>query len=371
MKKIFVVCGTRPEAIKLAPLIKQLIDHPDVDVSLCATGQHREMLDQVFALFDLKPDYDLDVMKSSQGLTDVTCAVLAGLEPILKNVQPDYVVVHGDTNTTMSTSLAAYYAQIPVAHVEAGLRTGNILSPWPEEGNRRLAAVLATRHYAPTLQAQQNLLSENIEQHSIIVTGNTVIDALLEIVSRLDSDEQLRSDVATSLPTLNRNKKLILVTGHRRENFGSGFESFFGALKTLSMRDDVELVFPVHLNPQVREPVFRILGESTNIHLIEPLTYLPFVYLMNMAHFIISDSGGIQEEAPALGAPVLVTRTNTERPEAIEAGTVKLVGTDSETILAEASKLLDDPAIHMQMSQAKNPFGDGTACSRIVRDLTS
>lgn len=369
MKKILIVCGTRPEGIKLAPLIKQLKMHPGAHVYVCGTGQHREMLNQVFELFEITPDYDLQVMKTRQGLNDVTCAVLTDLEPIFEEINPDVVVVHGDTNTTMSASLAAYYAQIPVAHVEAGLRTGNIYSPWPEEGNRRLTAVLTQHHYAPTEQARANLLAENVPAERIVVTGNTVIDALLDMVSKLDSDDELRESITKSLPILNDKKKMILVTGHRRENFGSGFESFFDSLRTLSFREDVELVFPVHLNPQVREPVFRILGDCENIHLIEPLNYLPFVHLMRKAYFLISDSGGIQEEAPALGTPVLVTRSNTERPEAVSAGTVKLVGTDGDQILKHARELLDNPSSHMEMSNAKNPYGDGTACDRIIRDL--
>jgi len=337
------VCGTRPEAIKLAPLVRKLRDRPGIDVTLCATGQHREMLYPVFDLFGLTPDIDLQVMQPGQSLTNVTCAILTGLEPVFEATKPQIVVVHGDTNTTLSASLAAFYAQVPVAHVEAGLRTGNMLSPWPEEANRSLTGVLAARHYAPTAGARQNLLNENVAEDKILITGNTVIDALQETVAIFKSDTVLEQRIRADLPTLDPARKLILVTGHRRENFGDGFEAFFSALKALSERDDVQIIFPVHLNPQVREPVFRLLADCQHVHLIEPLGYLPFAYLMSCAYFIISDSGGIQEEAPALGVPVLVTRDTTERPEAIEAGTAR----------------------------PKNPFGDGTASEQIAQDLAN
>lgn len=366
---VLVVCGTRPEAIKLAPLILQLKSNTEIEVYLCASGQHKEMLSQVFDLFGLVPDYDLAVMSKGQTLAGVTSAILNELGAVLNKLKPDRVIVHGDTNTTMSASLAALYAQIPVSHVEAGLRTGDIYSPWPEEANRRITGVLADRHYAPTIAAKENLLAENVDEKSILVTGNTVIDALLIISEKLDNDEHVKNTILDDLPSLNSEKRLLLVTGHRRENFGQGFESFFGALKELATRDDVQIVFPVHLNPNVQEPVKRILAGCGNIFLTKPLEYLQFVYLMKQAYLIISDSGGIQEEAPALGVPVLVTRDNTERPEAVESGTALLVGTKTGNIVTEAERLLDNEQDYKKMSTAKNPFGDGTACLKIVEDL--
>jgi len=363
------VCGTRPEAIKLAPLINQLKVADGIDVKLCSTGQHREMLEQVFDLFDLQADISLDVMRESQSLADVTTAILSGLQNVLENLKPDIVIVHGDTNTTMSAALSSFYAGIPIAHVEAGLRTGNIMSPWPEEANRKITGVLTARHYAPTESSRANLLAENIAAEKIVITGNTVIDALMEVSDKLDTETRLQDEVVRQIPNISKDKKLLLVTGHRRENFGVGFERFFAALKKLSQRDDVQIIFPVHLNPKVREPVHRLLHECRNIELIEPLDYLPFVYLMKKSYLIISDSGGIQEEAPSLGVPVLVTRDTTERPEAVSAGTVKLVGTDTDSIVREASRLLDSTDLYESMSRAINPYGDGKACDRIIKDL--
>ena len=368
-QRLLVVCGTRPEAIKLAPLVLALRGDDRFELELCASGQHREMLRQVFSLFDLEPDHDLDVMRDGQGLAETTGAILNGLAPLLRERRPDRLIVHGDTNTTLSASLAAFYAGVPVAHVEAGLRTGNIRSPWPEEANRRIAAVLADRHYAPTERARANLLSENLPSGHVVVTGNTVIDALLMVSARLETDGRLARSVEERLPVLDERRKLVLVTGHRRENFGAGLESFCDALERLARRPDVQIVFPVHPNPKVREPVARRLGGVDDVVLIDPLEYLPFVALMKRAHFVISDSGGVQEEAPSLGVPVLVTRDTTERPEAVEAGTVVLVGTAAERIVEEAERLLEDAAHHRAMSNASNPFGDGRACDRIVEDL--
>ena len=364
-----VICGTRPEAIKLAPLITQLKHAPQFDVTLCSTGQHREMLQQVFELFALAPDIDLDLMQDSQTLADVTTSILSALDKIFKQHKPDLVIVHGDTNTTMSASLAAFYNGIAIAHVEAGLRTGNIHSPWPEEANRKITSVLADRNYAPTELARNNLLSEGVDADKIIVTGNTVIDALNTAVEKLKCDAALRGSIAAQLPVLNNEKNLLLVTGHRRENLGEGIESLCRALEALANRHDVQIIWPVHLNPKVGDAVRPILGDKANVHLIAPVQYLQFVYLMHRAKLIISDSGGIQEEAPSLGVPVLVTRDTTERPEAVSSGTVKLVGSSYQAILSEATALLDDPALHQSMSVAQNPYGDGLACGRIVDDL--
>lgn len=367
-KRVLLVFGTRPEAIKMASLVQAFQADDAFETKLCVTAQHREMLDQVLELFDLTADYDLDLMKPGQDLTDITCRVLDGLRDVLKQEQPDIVLVHGDTTTTMAASLACYYQQIAVGHVEAGLRTGNIYSPWPEEINRQITGVIANYHFAPTEQARQNLLAENVADDNIVVTGNTVIDALLKtrkMTERADRAEQLRK----RFPEFDRNKKLILVTGHRRESFGDGFERICLALKKLSERSDVEIVYPVHLNPNVREPVNRLLGQSDNVHLIEPLDYLPFVYLMSQSYLILTDSGGIQEEAPSLGKPVLVMRDTTERPEAVQAGTVRLVGTDQELLVKEAENLLDDGQAYQKMSVAHNPYGDGKACERIVSYL--
>jgi len=369
ISSVMIVCGTRPEAIKMAPLVVSLKKQAGVEVKLCVTGQHRQMLDQVLELYELTPDFDLNIMKHGQDLTDVTTAVLTGLRDLFKQYKPDRIFVHGDTNTTFSTSIAAFYAGIPVSHVEAGLRTGNIHSPWPEEANRRLTSVVTDKHYAPTLWSKNNLLAENIAQDSIVVTGNTVIDALQMIVKRLEGDEQFRSQIEEPFKFLDPARRLVLVTGHRRENFGDSFDSICEALAELAKRDDVQVVYPVHLNPNVREPVNRILGDSDHVHLLDPLEYLPFVYLMSKSYLIISDSGGIQEEAPALGKPVLVMRDTTERPEAVEAGTVKLVGTDKNTIVSAATELLDNEQAYQVMSVATNPYGAGDACQKIIEDL--
>ncbi|MCQ4246362.1 non-hydrolyzing UDP-N-acetylglucosamine 2-epimerase [Stutzerimonas decontaminans] len=364
--KTLCVFGTRPEAIKMAPLALSLAADERFDSKVCVTGQHRQMLDQVLGLFELKPDFDLSVMKPGQDLTGVTTAILTGMKEVLAQCKPEIVLVHGDTATTFAASLAAYYQQIPVAHVEAGLRTGNLYSPWPEEANRKLTGALAALHFAPTENSKANLLREGIAPESIHVTGNTVIDALLEVIKRLDKDEELAKQAAAPSAFLDRNRKMILVTGHRRESFGGGFERICQALmETAKLHPDVDIVYPVHLNPQVQEPVNRLLAGVGNIHLIEPLDYLPFVYLMSQAHIILTDSGGIQEEAPSLGKPVLVMRDTTERPEAISAGTVKLVGTDVARIVTELDQLLTDKAAYQSMSFAHNPYGDGKACQRI------
>jgi UDP-N-acetylglucosamine 2-epimerase (non-hydrolysing) len=364
-KKILIVFGTRPEAIKMAPVVHALRTRTELDVKVCVTAQHRHMLDQVLKLFFISPDFDLDLMRAGQDLTDITARVLTGLREVFVSWRPDRVLVHGDTTTTMSAALAAYYARIPVAHVEAGLRTGNIYSPWPEEINRRMAGVIADVHFAPTQQAQKNLLNEAVSAERILVTGNTVIDALLWVVRELDSNQELTSRLEQQFSYLNPAKRMILVTGHRRENFGGGFENICHALNSLAERDDTEVVYPVHLNPNVQEPVKRILGERSNIFLIEPQDYLPFVYLMNRSTLILTDSGGIQEEAPTLGKPVLVMRDTTERPEAVSAGTVKLVGTSRDRIFQESSLLLDDSGKYQEMSFSHNPYGNGTASAQI------
>ncbi|ACR02368.1 non-hydrolyzing UDP-N-acetylglucosamine 2-epimerase [Thauera aminoaromatica] len=368
--KVLTVFGTRPEAIKMAPLAISLAEDPRFDAKVCVTAQHREMLDQVLQLFRIQPDFDLNIMRPGQDLTDVTTAVLQGLKGVLSSFKPDIVLVHGDTTTTFSTTLAAYYHQIPVAHVEAGLRTGNLYSPWPEEANRKLTAALAEVHFAPTDTSRQNLLREGIPPDHIIVTGNTVIDALLDVSRRLDTDPGLRAEAASPTSSLTASGRVILVTGHRRESFGGGFERICQALVKIA-RDhpDVSIIYPVHLNPNVRGPVNRLLTGIENIHLIEPLDYLPFVHLMKKAYLILTDSGGIQEEAPSLGKPVLVMRDTTERPEAITAGTVRLVGTDTNTIVEEIRSLLDDKAAYRSMSRAHNPYGDGKACQRILETL--
>jgi UDP-N-acetylglucosamine 2-epimerase (non-hydrolysing) len=370
-KKILSVFGTRPEAIKMAPVVKALAGQSEFfDSRVCVTAQHRQMLDQVLDLFQIKPEYDLDIMKPGQNLTDVTCNVLQGLAPVLEEFRPDVVLVHGDTTTTMAASLAAYYQRIAVGHVEAGLRTGNIYSPWPEEMNRRLAGAITRFHFAPTERSRQNLLDEGVAAETICITGNTVIDALLDVVNLVRTDTGLQQQMAERFGYLDPAKRLILVTGHRRENFGEGFEQICTALKRIAAaHDDVEILYPVHLNPNVQEPVKRILAGQQSIHLIEPQDYLPFVYLMDRSSMIITDSGGVQEEAPSLGKPVLVMRDTTERPEAVTAGTVKLVGTDAERIFAEASKLLGDTQEYAAMALAHNPYGDGMAASRIVEAL--
>ncbi|MDF2177317.1 UDP-N-acetylglucosamine 2-epimerase (non-hydrolyzing) [Aliiglaciecola sp. CAU 1673] len=366
-RRILLVFGTRPEAIKMAPLVLELKKHSELDIKVCVTAQHRQMLDQVLELFKLTPDYDLDLMQPGQDLYDITSRALSGLKNVLTDAKPDLVLVHGDTTTTFASSLAAFYQKIPVGHVEAGLRTGDIYSPWPEEINRKLTGALTKLHFAPTEKAKQNLLLENTDQNQVYVTGNTVIDALLAVEQRIKNDEALRSSLAGQFDFLDPGKKLILVTGHRRESFGGGFERICHALKRLSERQDVQVCYPVHLNPNVKEPVERILGQAANVKLIAPQDYLPFVYLMTKAHIILTDSGGIQEEAPSLGKPVLVMRDTTERPEAVDAGTVKLVGTDDALIVAEAERLLSDNGAYERMSIAHNPYGDGKACERIAR----
>ncbi|WP_082069255.1 non-hydrolyzing UDP-N-acetylglucosamine 2-epimerase [Pseudomonas sp. ES3-33] len=370
--KTLCVFGTRPEAIKMAPLVLALASDDRFESKVCVTGQHREMLDQVLDLFGIKPEFDLNVMKPGQDLTDVSTAILQGLKHTFKQFKPDIVLVHGDTATTFAASLAAYYHQIPVAHVEAGLRTGNLYSPWPEEGNRKLAGALANLHFAPTETSQSNLLREGVNPTAIIVTGNTVIDALLDVVARLDQDQELNSKAAAPCAFLDPSRKLILVTGHRRESFGDGFERICQALMEVAQQNpEIDIVYPVHLNPNGREPVNRLLTGIKNIHLIAPLDYLPFVYMMSRAHIILTDSGGIQEEAPSLGKPVLVMRDTTERPEAVAAGTVKLVGTETVNIVRELSRLLTDPLAYRTMSFAHNPYGDGKACQRILESLLS
>jgi UDP-N-acetylglucosamine 2-epimerase (non-hydrolysing) len=368
--KVLTVFGTRPEAIKMAPLALQLAADERFESRVCVTAQHREMLDQVLALFELRPDYDLDLMKPGQDLNDITTGILQGMKGVLNDFQPDIVLVHGDTATTFAATLAAYYQQIPVGHVEAGLRTGNLYSPWPEEGNRKLTGALAAMHFAPTATSRQNLLEEGLDPATVYITGNTVIDTLLDVVAKLEDDTQLAAEQRARFPMLEDGKRLILVTGHRRESFGGGFERICQALaETAKAHPEAQILYPVHLNPNVREPVNRLLAEIDNVHLIEPQDYLPFVYLMNRADIILTDSGGIQEEAPSLGKPVLVMRETTERPEAVEAGTVKLVGTDVATITSELTRLLSDQKAYDAMSFAHNPYGDGQACKRILDAL--
>lgn len=378
MKKILLVFGTRPEAIKMAPLVIECKKHKEKFTTLvCVTAQHREMLDQVLSLFEIIPDFDLDIMKANQDLYDNTSRVLLGMRDVLKEVNPDLVLVHGDTTTSTTTALAAFYQQIPVAHIEAGLRTHNIYSPWPEEVNRQLTSRIANFNFAPTSLSKENLLKEGINPESILVTGNTVIDALQMVVNKLNSDKELQLETKNviasygyNIDRLENNRRLILITGHRRENFGDGFLSICQAIKSLSEKyPTVDFVYPVHLNPNVRKPVNEILGEEhklSNVFLINPIEYLPFVYLMSKSYLLLTDSGGIQEEAPGLGKPVLVMRDTTERPEALEAGTVKLVGTDFDKIVAEVSNLLDDFSTHNAMSISQNPYGDGKASVRIV-----
>ncbi|MEZ8879536.1 non-hydrolyzing UDP-N-acetylglucosamine 2-epimerase [Vibrio lentus] len=370
-KKVLTVFGTRPEAIKMAPLVHRLAADERFEAKCCVTAQHREMLDQVLDLFEIEPDYDLNLMKTGQTLNDVTARIIQELKPVLQEFKPDVVLVHGDTATTFAASLAAYYEQIEVGHVEAGLRTGNIYSPWPEEANRRLTGVLTKYHFAPTETSQENLLRENFNPNDIFVTGNTVIDALLMVKDKIDNDVNLNSTLSAQFPFLDDNKKLILVTGHRRESFGGGFERICQALaKTAKDHPNVQILYPMHLNPNVREPVNRILAGINNIHLIEPQQYLPFIYLMARSYIILTDSGGIQEEAPSLGKPVLVMRDTTERPEAIEAGTVKLVGTSIEKITTNLNLLLNNNNEYEAMSFSHNPYGDGEACTRILNKLS-
>lgn len=371
-KRILTVFGTRPEAIKMAPLVHTLAADERFEAKVCVTAQHREMLDQVLELFEITPDYDLNLMKPGQDLTDITCGILQGLKPILAEFKPDYVLVHGDTATTLSTTLASYYQQIKVCHVEAGLRTGNIYSPWPEEGNRKLTGAITELHFAPTENSKQNLLKENISKDKIIITGNTVIDALLEVIEKLDTNVELKNSLEAQFDFLNSDKRLVLITGHRRESFGGGFERICEAIAQMAKAfPDVEFVYPMHLNPNVREPVNRLLKGLTNVFLIEPLDYLPFVYLMNKSYVLLTDSGGIQEEAPSLGKPVLVMRDTTERPEAVDAGTVKLVGTTVQTIVTELTELLLSEENYKKMSFAHNPYGDGIACQRIADTLAA
>lgn len=370
--KVLSVFGTRPEAIKMAPLALALQADSRFESRICVTGQHREMLDQVLALFKLNPDFDLGIMRPGQDLTDVTVAILAGLKSVFLNYKPDVVLVHGDTSTTLAASLAAYYQKIPVAHVEAGLRTGNIYLPWPEEGNRKLVAALASMHFSPTDAARQNLLSEGVSCANIVVTGNTVIDGLLKVVAALGNDSSLKQQLNKQFSFLDSQRRIILVTGHRRESFGRGFENICQALyEVANIFPDVDIVYPVHLNPNVREPVNRLLAGIDNIHLIEPLDYLPFVYLMSRSYLILTDSGGIQEEAPSLGKPVLVMRDVTERPEAVAAGTVRLVGADTSAIVSNLRALLTDQAAYQSMAYAHNPYGDGEACARIIDSLSA
>lgn len=362
-----VVFGTRPEAIKMAPVVSALRADPDLETIVAVTAQHRQMLDQVLELFGIVPDEDLDVMQPGQTLPGLFSRILTGMTEAIEKHRPDLVLVHGDTSTTLAAALAAFYARTPVAHVEAGLRTGNLMAPWPEEANRRLVAPLARFHFAPTENAARNLRGEGTPEALIHVTGNTVIDALLEVTGRFEREPTLAQSLAATLPPLDPGKRLVLVTGHRRENFGGGFEQICEALAALADRGDTQIVYPVHLNPNVQEPVNRILGGRSGVTLIKPLDYLPFVYLMSRAHLILTDSGGIQEEAPSLGKPVLVMRDTTERPEAVDAGTVLLVGTSRDRILEAATRLLDDAAAYEAMSRAHNPYGDGKASQRIAR----
>ena len=382
MKKVMLVFGTRPEAIKMAPLVKEFQKQPKrVETVVCVTGQHREMLDQLLKIFDIKPDYDLNIMKQGQDLYDVTARVLTGMRDVLKEVKPDVVLVHGDTTTSTVAALAAFYQQIPVGHVEAGLRTHNIYSPWPEEMNRLLTGRLATYHFSPTPLSRNNLIKESVDDRNIIVTGNTVIDALYWVVDKIKNNKELDNELEDILSKagydvnrLNNGKKLVLITGHRRENFGDGFINMCTAIKDLTVKyPDLDFVYPMHLNPNVRKPIHEVFGENLsglkNMFFIEPLEYLSFVYLMEKSSIVLTDSGGIQEEAPGLGKPVLVMRDTTERPEALDAGTVKLVGTDYNKIVNEVSSLIDDKAAYEKMSKAVNPYGDGLACGRIVNAL--
>lgn len=382
MKKVMLVFGTRPEAIKMAPLVKEFQKQPKrVETVVCVTGQHREMLDQVLEIFDIKPDYDLNIMKQGQDLYDVTARVLTGMREVLKEVKPDVVLVHGDTTTSTAAALAAFYQQIPVGHVEAGLRTHNIYSPWPEEMNRLLTGRLATYHFSPTPLSRNNLIKESVDDRNIIITGNTVIDALYWVVDKIKNNKELDNELEDILSKagydvnrLNNGKKLVLITGHRRENFGDGFINMCTAIKDLTVKyPDLDFVYPMHLNPNVRKPIHEVFGENLsglkNMFFIEPLEYLSFVYLMEKSSIVLTDSGGIQEEAPGLGKPVLVMRDTTERPEALDAGTVKLVGTDYNKIVNEVSSLIDDKAAYEKMSKAVNPYGDGLACGRIVNAL--
>jgi UDP-N-acetylglucosamine 2-epimerase (non-hydrolysing) len=383
MKKILIVFGTRPEAIKMAPLVRAFKQQPKAFKTIvCVTGQHREMLDQVLHIFDIQPEYDLDIMKPGQDLYDITARVLTGMRDVLKEVQPDLVLVHGDTTTSTATALAAFYQQMPVGHIEAGLRTHNIYSPWPEEMNRQITGRIASWHFSPTILSKQNLIAEGIDENKIKITGNTVIDALHLVIDKIRTNPNVEEEIQSTLSdqgidnllldSWSSSRRLVLITGHRRENFGEGFLNICNAIKELALQyPNVDFVYPVHLNPNVKQPVNKILGNQkegslTNIHLIAPLDYLPFVYLMSKSYMVLTDSGGIQEEAPGLGKPVLVMRDTTERPEAIEAGTVLLVGTNRKRIITEVSYLLNDQTHYQTMSQASNPYGDGKACEHIV-----
>ncbi len=367
-RTVLVIFGTRPEAIKMAPVIERLRRSPGIELRVCVSAQHRQMLDQVLQLFAIRPDYDLDLMRPNQTLAGLTSAVIEGVSDVLESARPDLVLVHGDTTTTFAAALASFYRKIPVGHVEAGLRTGNLQAPWPEEMNRRFAGQLAALHFAPTAAARSNLENEGFPRSAIWVTGNTVIDALQDIVGRIESNASLQAELEQGMPWLQgTSRRLVLVTGHRRENFGDGIQGVCRALHRLALEQDVEVVYPVHPNPNVMEPVHRLLDGVANIHLIEPMEYLPFVYLMNKAHFIITDSGGVQEEAPSLGKPVLVMREATERPEAVAAGTVRMVGADADRIFDEATRLLADVDHYKRMSAAHNPYGDGQAAERIAR----
>ncbi len=365
-KKVMVVFGTRPEAIKMAPVVKACKARPELEVKVCVTAQHRQMLDQVMDIFGLTADFDLNVMAPNQTLGDVTCKVLKGMEGVFGQWRPDVILVQGDTTTVMAAALAAFYHKIEVGHVEAGLRTGNVYSPWPEEMNRLIAGCLATQHYAPTPRSRDNLLKENKNPEAVFVTGNTVIDALHEAVRIMDADAALTDRLAAQFPFLDASKRLVLVTGHRRENFGEGFVHICNAIARVASRPDVQVVYPMHMNPNVRKPVTEILGHLGNVHLIEPLDYLSFLYMMRRSYLIMTDSGGVQEEAPSLGKPVIVMRDTTERPEAVDAGTVILAGTETEAMASAAERLLDEPDFYHRMAHAVNPYGDGLASKRIA-----
>lgn len=364
--KILSIFGTRPEAIKMAPLVKKLQQHPDIDSYVCVTAQHREMLDQVLQLFDIVPDFDLNIMKSAQDLTDITSEILIKLRPVLQNIRPDRILIHGDTTTAMASAMVAFYEKIPVAHVEAGLRTGDMHSPWPEEMNRRVVSVFADMHFAPTSMAKSNLINEGVNGEQVFVTGNTIIDSILMVKEKLHLNRDIEKQFGDMFSFLDPQKKLILVTAHRRENFGQGFLDICTAISLIAENKNVQIVYPVHLNPNVKKPVYRILEDKKNVKLLSPLDYLSFVYLMDRSYIILTDSGGIQEEAPSLGKPVLVMRDTTERPEAVDAGTVKIVGTNPDVICREVSTLLDNDEKYTAMSQAHNPYGDGDSSDKII-----
>lgn len=368
-KKLLFVFGTRPEAIKMAPLILKAKNDESFDVKVCVTGQHRQMLDQVLGIFNIQSDYDLNLMRPNQTLNDVSKYILEGLDQILMNEAFDCVLVHGDTTTTMASSLTAFHRKVPIAHIEAGLRTHNLQSPWPEEMNRRVAGLLSTWHFAPTPKSAQNLANEGVSSSNVFITGNTVIDALQVVSNKIENDPALKNEFDSTFSFLNSSKRMILVTGHRRENFGDAFLNICHGLKKIAETHDVQIVYPVHLNPNVQKPVNDILGSTPNVFLISPQEYLPFVYLMKRSHLIITDSGGVQEEAPSLGKPVLVMRATTERPEAVEAGTVKLVGADGDRIFTEATLLLNNENEYQRMKMTINPYGDGLACQRILEIL--